>query len=180
MTTTDATTQPVSPEPAPTPAAEPAAPTNPEDQLTAAKTEAAAHYDKYLRAVADFDNYRKRINRERDEQTRAARESVILALLPALDNLERALDHSPAGTPLHDGLLQVQKQFARALADFGLVELIAKPGDKFDATLHEAIAQTHHPEIPDGAIIEQHQSAYQIGDRLLRPARVVVSQGKPA
>ena len=77
--------------------------------------------------MAELENYRKRVLREREEQTRLAHESVISALLPALDNLERAFDHSPADTPLHEGLLQVQKQFARSLGEFGLVELIVKP-----------------------------------------------------
>src|SRR5262249_25429276 len=120
---------------------------------------------------------RKRVIREREELLRAARESVINALLPALDNLERALDHSPEGTPLHDGLHQVQKQFGRALGDFGLVEVVAKPGDKFDPAIHQAVSQIAS-ELPEGCGVEQLQSAYKIGDRLLRPARVVVS--KPA
>ena len=90
------------------PAAIPPAASGPElDQL---KAQAAENWDKFLRTAADFDNYRKRVARERDELSRFARESVISALLPALDSLERALDHSAEGTPLHDGLLQVQKQ----------------------------------------------------------------------
>jgi len=157
----------------------------PENQTTATpeidtlKAQVAENWDKFLRATADFDNYRKRITRERDEQIRRERETVILALLPAFDNLERALDHSPAGTPLHDGLLQVQKQFSRTLTDFGLTEFIAKPGDPFDPALHEAVSHIASAEQPDGAVIEQLQSAYKLGDRLLRPARVVVSQGAP-
>jgi molecular chaperone GrpE len=171
------TALPVESAPAETPATPPPAGA---DELEKLKTQAAENWDKYLRAVADFDNYRKRVLRERDEHARATRETVILALLPALDNLERALDHSPAGTPLHEGLLQVQKQFARALAEFGLVELSVKPGDSFDANIHEAIGHVESATQPEGAIIEQHQSAYRLGDRLLRPARVVVSKGPPA
>src|SRR5947209_15835040 len=90
----------------------------PESELDKAKAQAAENWDKFLRAAADLDNYRKRVARERDELIRSTRASVITALLPALDNLERALDHSEVGTPLHDGLLQVQKQFERALAEF--------------------------------------------------------------
>jgi len=139
----------------------------------------AENWDKFLRATADFDNYRKRVAREREELGRMTRESVIGALLPSLDNLERALDHSAAGTALHEGLLQVQKQFARTLGEFGLVEIIAKPGDQFDANLHEAVSQIESADQPDNAVIEQLQSAYKLGDRLLRPARVVVSKGAP-
>ncbi|MCG3146784.1 MAG: Protein GrpE [Verrucomicrobiae bacterium] len=160
-------------------AAEPTAPTL-EQQLTEAQAAAAANWDKFLRATADFDNYRKRVTRERDELIRNARENLITALLPALDNLERALEHSPEGTPLHDGLLQVQKQFARSLAEFGLAEITVNPGTTFDPNLHEAVSQVESTDHPDGSVVEQLQSAYKLGDRLLRPARVVVSKGSPA
>ena len=154
-------------------------PPDPGAELEQLKAQVAENWDKFLRASADFDNYRKRVAREREELTRFTRENVIAALLPALDNLERALDHSAAGTSLHEGLMQVQKQFARTLGDFGLVEIIAKPGDLFDTNLHEAVSHIESADQPDGAILEQLQSAYKLGDRLLRPARVVVSKGAP-
>ncbi len=147
------------------------------DEIEQLKAQAAENWDKFLRAAADLENYRKRVARDREELIRSARESVINALLPALDNLERALDHSETGTPLHDGLLQVQKQFQRGLADFGLTEIISKPGDNFDPATHEAVSQIESAEHPEGTIVEQLHSAYKLGDRLLRPARVVVSKG---
>jgi molecular chaperone GrpE len=150
-----------------------------DQQLAAAKAQAAENWDKFLRATADFENYRKRVARDRDELVRATSESVITALLPALDNLERALDHSENGTPLHEGLLQVQKQFQRALADFGLTEIIAQPGDTFDPAVHEAVSHIESPDHPESTVVEQLHSAYKLGDRLLRPARVVVSKGPP-
>lgn len=149
------------------------------DELEQLKAQAAENWDKFLRATADLENYRKRAARDRDEAVRNARESVINALLPALDNLERALEHSEAGTPLHEGLLQLQKQFQRALADFGLAEIIAKPGEKFDPALHEAVSQVESADFPEGTVVEQLHSAYSMTDRLLRPARVVVSKGPP-
>jgi molecular chaperone GrpE len=155
--------------------AEPAAAT----ELEKAQTQAAENWDKFLRATADLENYRKRAARDREESIRSVRESVISALLPALDNLERALDHSPADTPLHEGLLQVQKQFQQSLADFGLSEIVAKPGVQFDPTIHEAVSQVESATHPEGAVVEQLHSAYKLGDRLLRPARVVVSKGSP-
>lgn len=154
-------------------------PPDPGAELDQLKLQVADNWDKFLRATADFDNYRKRVAREREELVRNTRESVVAALLPAIDNLERALDHSAEGTPVHEGLLQVQKQFARTLGEFGLVEIIAKPGDLFDANLHEAVSHIESAAQPDGAIIEQLQSAYRLGERLLRPARVVVSKGAP-
>ncbi len=150
------------------------------DELEQLKAQAAENWDKFLRAAAELENYRKRVSRDRDELMRSTRESVITALLPALDSLERALDHSAEGTPLHDGLLQVQKQFLRALADFGLTEIVTKPGEKFDPAIHEAISQIESADHPDGTVVEQLHSAYKLGDRLLRPAGVVVSKGSPA
>ena len=160
-----------------TPTTTPVPPPEPNAELEQLKAQAAENLDKMLRTAADFDNYRKRVARERDELSRLARESVISALLPALDNLERALDHSAGGTPLHDGLLQVQKQFSRTLGEFGLVEISIAPGTPFDANLQEAVSHIESATQPDGAVIEQVQSAYKLGDRLLRPARVVVSKG---
>lgn len=145
-------------------------------ELEQLKAQAADNWDKFLRVTADLDNYRKRVIREREEVARTSRESLISALLPAIDNLERALEHSPGGTPLHDGLLQVQKQFARSLAEFGLVELVVKPGEVFDANVHEAVSQTESDQ-PEGVVVQQLQSGYKVGERLIRPARVVVSKG---
>jgi molecular chaperone GrpE len=173
-------TKPEQTPPPPPPPEAPKTVTLPEaehDKLKAAAAKAAENWDKFLRTAADFDNYRKRIVREKDELSRATREAVITALLPALDNLERALDHSTESTPLHDGLLQVQKQFERALAEFGLVEIIVKPGDTFNPNLHEAISHLESADQPDGAVIEQVQSGYKLADKLIRPVRVVVSKG---
>lgn len=150
------------------------------DELEQHKAQSAENWDKFLRATAELDNYRKRVAREKEELARYTTERVINALLPAFDNLERALEHSEAGTPLHEGLLQVQKQFERGFAEFGLVEIIAKPGDHFDANVHEAVSHVESAGHDDGTIIEQLQSGYKLGDRLLRPARVVVSKGLPA
>ncbi len=159
----------------------PAAPTAEEiEQLRQAAAKAEEHWDKFLRTAAELDNYRKRVTREREELVRFTREQVIAALLPALDNLERALEHSPAGTPLHDGLQQVQKQLERALADFGLVEIIAQPGDAFDPNLHEAVSHVVSADHPEGVVTTQLQSGYRLADRLLRPTRVAVSKGASA
>ena len=164
--------------PAPVEGAAPAAP--PVDPVETLQQQVAAQRDNYLRAVADLDNYRKRARREKDEIAQFSREQVIRALLPALDNLERALDHSDEGTPLHDGLLQVQKQFQRTLGEFGLVEIRVKAGDQFDPAVHEAVSHVDSSDHPEGTVMEALNSAYKLGDRLLRPARVVVSKGKPA
>jgi len=152
----------------------------PEQELKELKVKAAQadeNWDKFLRAAAELDNYRKRVARDKEELARYTFERVVTALLPVLDNLDRALDHSPAGTPLHDGLLQVQKQFQRALGELGLVEIITKPGDAFDPNLHEAVSHVESADHPESTVIEQLQSGYKLAERLLRPARVAVSKG---
>jgi len=149
-------------------------------QLKADAAKAAENWDKFLRAAADLDNYRKRVLREKEELTRAAHERVVAALLPVLDNLERALAATQESSPLLDGLKQIQNQFRRALEEFGLKEVVANAGHPFDPNLHEAIGHVEHPELPEGTIINQFQRGYKLADRLIRPARVVVSKGKPA
>jgi molecular chaperone GrpE len=158
------------------------------ENLKAAAAKADENWDKFLRAAADLENYRKRVGREKEELARFTSERVVSALLPVLDNLERALDAAEknVGTPtqvsgrpdaLLDGLRQVQAQFRRTLVEFGLQEVIANAGHPFDPNLQEAVGQVESAEHPEGHIVEQLQRGYKLADRLLRPARVVVSKG---
>src|SRR5437773_132840 len=132
-------TSPFSTPPAPAIDAPPAT-----TELDALKTKADENWDKFLRATADLENYRKRVVREKDELARATSERVVAALLPVLDNLERALtaaeQHQPNSAALLDGVKQIQIQFRRTLQDFGLEEVIAHAGKPFDPNLHEAVA----------------------------------------
>lgn len=153
-------------------------------QFRAKAGQAEENWDKFLRATADLDNYRKRVLREKEELSRATSERVVGALLPVLDNLERALaaaSQQPAAdnAALLDGLKQIQAQFRRTLEQFGLQEVIAHAGHPFDPNHHEAISQVESVEHPEGTIVDQLQRGYRIADRLLRPARVVVSKGLP-
>jgi len=157
------------------------------EELAELKNKAAKadeHWDKYLRAVADLDNYRKRVAREKEELARFTSERVVAALLPSLDNLERAIDaaqkHSASDSPLLEGITQVYNQFRRSLVEFGLEDVVAKAGHPFDPNLHEAVSHVESDEHPEGHVIEQLQRGYKLADRLLRPARVVVSKGQPA
>jgi molecular chaperone GrpE len=154
------------------------------EELQDLKTRAAKadeNWDKYLRAVADLDNYRKRVGREKEELARFTTERVITALLPTLDNLERAIDaaqtHGAENSALLQGLTQVHSQFRRTLMEFGLQEIIAGTGQPFDPNLHEAVSQVESAEHAEGHVVEQFQRGYKLADRLLRPARVVVSKG---
>jgi molecular chaperone GrpE len=154
------------------------------EELQDLKTRAAKadeNWDKYLRTVADLDNYRKRVGREKEELARFTTERVVTALLPTLDNLERAIDaaqtHGSENSALLQGLTQVHSQFRRTLMEFGLQEVIAGAGEPFDPNLHEAVSQVESPEHAEGHVVEQFQRGYKLADRLLRPARVVVSKG---
>jgi molecular chaperone GrpE len=156
------------------------------EELQELKTKAAKadeNWDKYLRTVADLDNYRKRVAREKEELARFTSERVVAALLPALDNLERAIEsaqaHGAENSSLLEGLTQVYNQFRRTLLEFGLQEIIAGAGQPFDPNLHEAVGQVDSAAHAEGHVIEQLQRGYKLADRLLRPARVVVSKGLP-
>lgn len=147
------------------------------------RAEAAANWEKYLRSTADLENYRKRALREKEDLARSVREQVVAALLPVLDNLERAIvaarEHGAPDSALLEGVEHTHKQFKRTLEEFGLEEVVAHAGHPFDPNWHEAVGHVESTEHPEGAILDQLQRGYKLTDRLLRPARVVVSKGKP-
>lgn len=154
----------------------------PEALLAAAKAEAAAHYERYVRAVADHENFRKRTTREKDELRQYAASRVLEDLLPVLDNLGLGL--AAARQPnaeiktLVDGVEMVQTQLKNALAQHGLVE-INPQGVVFDAHQHEAISHIPDAKVPEGSVISVVRTGYSLNGRLLRPAAVVVSSGRP-
>ena len=136
--------------------------------------------DEYLadlqRVAADFENYRKRIAREQESLVARAHERLMKELLPVLDDLERALraaeDHEEA--KLEDGVRLVHRELEEALSKEGLVEI--ETDGKFDPHVHEALL-SQPSDKDEGEIIEVLQKGYHLGDRVLRPARVVISQG---
>ena len=134
--------------------------------------------DRLLRLAADFENYKKRAARERQEYVQLANERLLKELLPILDDLERALNaaeqHEEA--QLEEGVRLVHRELRDALAKEGLVEI--ETDGEFDPHVHEALL-TQPSEEDDGAILQVIQKGYRLGDRVLRPARVVVSQGAP-
>lgn len=124
--------------------------------------------EKYLRALADYQNLERRIEREKDLLVKIASSVLVIKLLPVLDNLERAQVH------LKDaGLEHVIRQFKDALATEGVSE-VETNGD-FDPTLHEAIT---HGDGPEGKILEVLEKGYKLGDRILRPAKVKIGKAK--
>jgi molecular chaperone GrpE len=151
----------------------------PDEAVTTLRAEKDALQDRLLRMAAEFDNYRKRIDRERREQSEAAAESILLDLLPIVDDLERALEaaeeHEEA--KLEEGVRLVHRQLAAALQREGLAEI--ETSGKFDPHVHEALL-SQPSDADEGNVIEVLQKGYRLGDRVLRPARVVVSSPKEA
>ena len=138
--------------------------------------------DRLLRLQADFDNYRKRIDRERKDWAVFANEKLLKDLLPALDTFELGLANGEkAGAPaaLLEGLRLVRTQFETALAKSDVTPIDAE-GQPFDPNLHEAITHMPSPEVPEGTVIAQTRRGWKMGDKLLRPSQVVVSSGLPA
>lgn len=152
------------------------------DPLAAAKKEAAENHDRYLRAAADLDNFRRRTVREKDELRLYAASRLLEDLLPALDNLALGLD--AARQPKADlktlagGVELVQQQLKAALAAHGLKE-INPIGEAFDPHQHEAISHLPSADVAAEHVLKVVRTGYILNGRLLRPASVVVSSGKP-
>lgn len=141
--------------------------------------QAAELRDRLLRTTADFDNFKKRAARERDDVRRAAVEGVIATLLPVLDNFDMALvaASQPGLTveTLKVGVEMIHGQLRQAFADQGL-EAIDAFGKPFDPSLHDAVSQVETTEAPEGQVVQQHRKGYRLRDRLVRPASVVVAR----
>jgi molecular chaperone GrpE len=149
-----------------------------ESELDTLRGEAARLKDQLLRLAADFDNYRKRSRREIADAEKAAREEQLRELLPVFDNLERAHAHAAAATDvqaLADGIGMVNKQFQEVLSKLG-VERVPGLGQPFDPAVHEAIQQLETTEVPAGSVAAEILAGYRAGDRLIRPAMVVVAK----
>jgi molecular chaperone GrpE len=150
-----------------------AAPTGAADDREELSVELARIEGRYKRALADLDNYRKRSEREIDRRVAQARESVLQEWLHVVDSVERAVRLEPA--PCSDGMRALLQQMDVVLAHHG-VERIGAPGDRFDPERHDAIAVQPSDEVPDRTIVAVQRSGYAIGDRVIRPAQVVVAR----
>jgi molecular chaperone GrpE len=135
--------------------------------------------DRYKRALADLDNYRKRTAREIERRVGESRETLLREWLEALDSVERALRMDAQG-PLAQGLRAVLDQMESILARQG-VERIGEAGERFDPERHDAVDVRQSDDVPDRTVLEVVRSGWALGDRVLRPAQVVVSRGsRPA
>ena len=142
--------------------------------------EARKFQDLYLRCAAETENMRRRFQKEREEQSRFASEKIIKGLLPVLDNLGLALSYVQAGAPpealsLAEGVRLTLKGLADLLGENGLRAVPAERGLAFDPNLHEALGQAPEADIPAGSISREIQAGYTLHERLLRPAKVIVT-----
>lgn len=146
--------------------------------LEARELEAKENYDRYLRQVAELDNFKKRTAREKADAIRFANENLMRDLLPMLDNLERAVEHAKEGgdgKTLVEGIEMVLKGLLEAVGRYGLTQMSAV-GEAFDPEKHEAFAQIESPEHKPNTVVEEHHKGYYLFDRLLRPALVSIAK----
>jgi molecular chaperone GrpE len=154
-------------------------------ELEAAHKERDDLKEQLLRKAADFENMRRRHQKEREEQSRYAGEKVLKDVVSLLDDLDRALEHvsgaEHAGMPagLLTGIQMVHRRFLQTLEKHG-VTVIMSLGQPFDPHLHEAISQREDAAVPRNTVVQEFQKAYMLNERLLRPAMVVVSTGGPS
>lgn len=134
--------------------------------------------DRYLRTLADFENFRKRSDREKGEYFKQALAGTMKDLLPVLDNFDRALDHAEEGDDFHRGVALIYKQLFDALQKSGL-KPFGEKGVPFDPNVHEAVVTERDPSLPNHTVKEVLQKGYLLHDKLLRPALVKVAVGGP-
>ena len=157
------------------------------EQLEDLKERAAKadeHWERLLRVSADFDNYKKRAAREKQEAARYANEALLQKLIPVLDSLDMALASAQAAPDqavqsLQTGINMIHQQLRNALKDSGLEEVNAL-GQPFDPNLHEAVSQQETKDAPEGQVVQQLRKGYRLRERLLRPATVIVAKQPPA
>lgn len=149
-----------------------------EAALQAKSDEAGQFKDKYLRSVADLENFRKRALREKDEARTYGAESLLRDLLVVLDNMERAVEASGELEQIKQGVKMTHDQFKQILRQHG-VEVVEASGSPFDPAHHEAVAHIETADHLPGTIMQEHRRGYKFRERLLRPAMVSVAKGLP-
>lgn len=133
--------------------------------------------DKYMRLYAEFENYKKRVNKDKEELIKYGNENLLYDLLPVIDNLELALQH--ASNDVSSGLVQgveiTLKELRKTLEKFGLtaIEAFGKP---FDPLVHHAISQVERDDVDEKTVVEEHRKGYVLRDKILRPSLVAVSK----
>lgn len=150
-----------------------------QQELAAAQDETQKNWDLYLRERAELENFRKRMQREKEDLVRFANENLLREILTVVDNLERAIDHARKNQETVQGLLEgvemTLSQCQKLLDKFGITPVIAV-GEPFDPTWHEAMGQLESTEHPANTVLQEMQKGYMLNDRLLRPALVLISK----
>lgn len=147
-----------------------------EEALALKEAEAAANWDKYLRERADLENYRRRVQKEKEDLMKYGNECLLSEILPVLDNMERALDHASEESlsAIIEGVNLTRSMLLSVLKKFG-VEPIETKGATFDSAFHQAMCQVESIDVAPNCVIEEFQKGYLLNDRLLRPAMVSVA-----
>ena len=150
------------------------------DPLAKAQAETEEVRDRFVRLQAEWDNYRKRTVSEREQERRRAAEKLVERLLPVVDDLERAIEHSDTASEesLKEGIAAVYNKLNDVLVREG-VKVINPVGEAFDAVVHQAVGKQNDESVPDETVVQVYQKGYEMGGRVLRTAMVVVSEGGP-
>jgi molecular chaperone GrpE len=149
-----------------------------ESRLAEAEREKDNFRDLYMRARADHENFRKRVERERAEEAQRATATILIEILPALDNLDRALAQPAEAPGFRDGVALIRRQLGEALRKIG-VEPIEALGESFDPVYHEALAAEVRPGFEPNTVIDEVRKGYLLGGRVLRPSLVRVTAAVP-
>jgi molecular chaperone GrpE len=148
-----------------------------EAELAVKDAEARANWDKFVRERADLENYRKRVQREKEELLKYGNESLILEILPVIDNMERALAHSSeeSQAAVIEGVRLTHAMLLSMLKKFGVTPIETAPGSAFDPAFHQAMHQVESAEHPPNSVVDELQKGYLLNERLLRAAMVSVA-----
>ena len=155
-------------------------PTSADSQEKQAQEELQIYQDKYIRLAAEFENYKRRAQRDQSDAIRYANESLLKNLLSTLDNLERAIQcgkDAGASGALLEGVELTHKQFLETVGKLG-VSQVSSTGSRFDPTMHQAVAQVESETAEPNTVVEEFQKGYFLHDRILRPAMVTVAKEK--
>jgi molecular chaperone GrpE len=150
-----------------------------EKEIESLREEIEQQQDGWLRTRADFDNYKKRVQRDAARTFEDAMTNVLKIFLSAADDLERALKNKPQGESIDswvNGIELIHQKLITQMKNQGVERMDVKPGDEFDPNIHEAITQEDHPDFEEGQIIDVLQPGFKISDRIIRPAMVRVAR----
>jgi len=174
MRTLEDKTKPDSTEEVENPVVEPEAEQQEADSMTALEGELSAEKERNLRLAAEYDNYRKRSQKEREGLYVDVKSNVVAALLPVYDNLERALSQETADEALYKGVEMTMTQLKETFEKLGVTEIPAI-GEKFDPELHNAVYHLEDENFGENEIVEQFQVGFQLGDKVIRHSMVKVA-----